>query len=103
MKGKESLKGGDAAARKAAAALMGSARTEKKAVASRANGRLAPPGPGKPPVPLFSFSCPCEVGDALEGHRWNCPRGQAIKRRIAQGRDVLTGKPLGTPEGEGAA
>lgn len=95
MKGKASLRGGDTdEARRAAAALLGSIKTEAKATSSRENGKKAPPGPGRSPVALAEIRCTCDAGEALEGHRWNCPRGQAIKRRQAQGRDVLTGAPL---------
>lgn len=95
MKGKDSLRGGDTDdARRKAAALLGSIKTEAKAASSRENGKKAPPGPGRNPVPLAEIRCTCDAGEALGGHRWNCPRGQAIKRRQAQGRDVLTGAPL---------
>ena len=103
MQGRESLRGGSSPEqRRKAAAMMGSARTQRKAASSRANGRLAPPGPGMAPAPLLTIPCivrvgknagaPCPGGESLSGHHWSCPRGQAIKRRLAQGRDVWTGK-----------
>lgn len=56
---------------------------------------------GREPVPLSEIECaikaskaagsPCPGGDSLTGHHWSCPRGQAIKRRQAEGRDVQTG------------
>lgn len=77
--------------RKAAAAL-GSIRSEKKAASSAKNGALAPPGPGRSPAPLFSLACSCGAGDVTEGHKTSCPRGQAVKRRQREGRDLLTGE-----------
>ena len=79
--------------KKAAAAIMGSIRTEKKATSSRGNLAKRPPEKrgGLTPRPLLSLACSCGAGEALEGHKWDCPRGQAIKRRIKEGRDVLTG------------
>jgi hypothetical protein len=78
----------------AAAVALGSIRTEAKALASRENGKKAAPGPGLSPKPLLSISCTCVAGKALEGHKWDCPRGQAIKRRLKEGRDILTGEKL---------
>lgn len=80
-------------ARREAARLLGSIRTERKAAASRANG-FKPGhafGAGRKPVPLLEIPCTCAAGEALEGHHWKCPRGQAVKRRIAAGRDPMTG------------
>jgi hypothetical protein len=79
--------------KKAAASVMGSIRTEKKASSSRGNLAKRPPEKmgGLTPKPLLSLACSCGVGDTLEGHKWSCPRGQAIKRRIKEGRDILTG------------
>jgi hypothetical protein len=83
--------------------LPGEVRTDKKAQAARANGAMGR-GPKNPrgPVPLSEIECcikvgkaagsPCLGGDSLEGHHWSCPRGQAIKRRAQEGRDILTGK-----------
>lgn len=82
--------------KKAAAALMGSIRTPKKANSSRGNLAKRPPEKlgGLKPTPLSVLSCTCAAGEALEGHKWSCPRGQAIKRRIKEGRDVQTGEKL---------
>jgi hypothetical protein len=80
----------------AAAVALGSRKSDRKAAASRENGKRASPGPGSPPKPLLEIRCTCTTGEALEGHRWDCPRGQAIKRRIKEGRDVLTGALLVT-------
>ena len=80
-------------ARRAAAALLGSIRSEAKAAASRANGaKNAAGGPGRTPAALWGIRCTCGAGEVVDGHRWSCPRGQAVKRRRAQGRDVLTGE-----------
>jgi len=65
--------------RRAAAALMGSATSERKKQTSAANGRKAPPGPGRTPKPLEAFPCTCG-GSGLD-HKSTCPRGQAIRRR----------------------
>lgn len=84
--------------RKEAARLMGSIKTEKKAAAARANGfkpgHPGHQGGGRKVKPLTELVCSCDAGEATEGHRWDCPRGQAIKRRIKEGRDVLTGELL---------
>ncbi len=92
-------------ARREAARLMGSIKTEKKAQASRANGfKPGNPGsPGRARKALSEFPCSCEEPDSLTGHKWDCMRGQAIKRRQKQGRDLITGEllteasPLGAP------
>jgi hypothetical protein len=80
--------------RAAAGRALGSIRTEKKAEAARRNGFK--PGhkfsPGRPARPLSEFACTCEAGEALTGHHWRCPRGQAIVRRNKEGRDPITGK-----------
>jgi hypothetical protein len=78
----------------AAAVALGAIRTEAKAAASRVNGKHAAPGPGLKPTLLSALACTCVAGDALEGHKWDCPRGQAIKRRIKEGRDIQTGEKL---------
>ena len=70
----------------AAAVALGSIKTEKKAAASRENWKKAPPGKGRAFGPLSEVVCTCEAGDAIEGHRWDCPRGQSIKRRKKAGK-----------------
>jgi hypothetical protein len=83
--------------RRAAAAAMGSITTPKKAEASARNGfkpgnKLARNG-GRHHKAITELDCNCTGGDSLEenAHKWRCPRGQAIRRRISEGRDVLTG------------
>jgi hypothetical protein len=73
-------------ARKEAARLMGSARTPAKTEAAKRNAPINGLKGGRPQKPLAEIPCRCEAGDALEGHRWNCPRGQAIKRRQKAGK-----------------
>jgi len=63
--------------------VIGSIKTEKKAEASRANGRLYG---GRPPRPLAEIPCTCGRGDALEGHPTTCPRGRALRRRQKAGK-----------------
>jgi hypothetical protein len=78
------------------ASYLGSIKSERKAAAARENG-FKPGntmGHGRAPLPLSEIACACGAGDALTGHHWKCPRGQAIKRRAAKQLDVLTGKPL---------
>lgn len=74
--------------RREAARLLGSIITPKKRAHieklrqnAAENGKLG----GRPLMPLSEIPCNCEAGDSLEGHRWNCPRGQAIKRRQKAG------------------
>lgn len=93
-------------ARKEAARLMGSTKTEKKAAAARANGfKPGHPGHkngGRKMTPLSEILCSCGGGDTTElwtaetdtGHKWNCKRAQAIKRRASEGRDLQTGEKL---------
>jgi hypothetical protein len=64
---------------------MGSARTPAKREAAQRNARINGLKGGRPTKPLEDILCNCDAGDALEGHRWNCPRGQAIKRRKKAG------------------
>ncbi len=84
------------AEKRAAASVMGSIRTERKSSSSRDNLAKRPPEKlgGLTPKPLYSLTCSCGAGEALEGHKWSCPRGQAIKRRQKEGRDLLTGEKL---------
>ena len=72
-------------ARREAARLMGSARTEAKREAAKRNGPINGLKGGRPLKRLEEIECRCEAGDALDGHRWDCPRGQAIKRRQKAG------------------
>ena len=84
----------------AAAVALGAIKTEKKAAASRQNGfkpgNSAGKNGGRPMRHLFEMECSCGTGDTAEGHSWSCPRAQAIKRRIKEGRDILTGQKLET-------
>lgn len=79
------LRNADAGARSEAARLMGSVSTEAKAAAARANGAKAPAGPGRNPKPLADYVCTCGAGNAIDGHKTTCPRGQAIRRRMKAG------------------
>lgn len=78
------LSGGDSSpeARREAARVMGSARTPAKTEAARRNSPINGLKGGRPRKDLADIPCSCGAGDALEGHKWNCLRGQAIKRRI---------------------
>lgn len=91
--------------RSAAARAMGSARTPAKAAAAARNSPFKKGhtlATGRKHVPLSEIECAikagkqvgqtCPGGDLLEGHHWSCPRGQAIIRRKAQGRDPRTGQ-----------
>lgn len=80
----------------AAAVALGSRKSDRKAAASRENGKRASPGPGSPPKQLLEIRCTCAAGELLENHRWDCPRGQVLKRRIKEGRDLFTGTLLVT-------
>jgi hypothetical protein len=73
--------------RREAARLMGSARTPEKIQKALQNlaARPADKLGGRKPKALAEIPCTCEAGDSREGHRWNCPRGQAIKRRQKAG------------------
>jgi hypothetical protein len=87
LSGTSSLRGAPSEeARREAARLMGMATTEAKQRAARENGKKSRPGPGRTPTPLREIACTCLARDAMEGHRWDCPRGQAIKRRQKAGR-----------------
>lgn len=82
------LRGEDADARRQAAALMGSARTPRKAASSAENGRLYG---GKKVKPLAEIACTCGGGDVTltEGgtpaHPTTCPRGRVIRYRLQKG------------------
>lgn len=70
-------------ARREAARLLGMARSERKAAASRANGAKSR---GRRPLkPLPEFPCTCGRGESIEGHPTTCPRGRAIRRRQKAG------------------
>jgi len=73
--------------RKKAAAMMGRAKTPKKVEAAIGNLSARTPDQmgGRPRKSLTEIPCNCTAGDDLQGHRWNCPRGQAIKRRQKNG------------------
>lgn len=90
-------------AKREAARLMGSISTPKKAASSKANGfkpgNSCGKNQGRKHKQLSEFVCICDLPeDALEGHRWDCMRGQAIKRRIKEGRDLQTGQKAGEME-----
>ncbi len=81
----------------AAAVALGSIKTEKKAAASARNGfkpgnKVSKNG-GRPWKALSEVACNCSGGESADAsaHTWRCPKGQSIRRRIAEGRDVLTG------------
>jgi hypothetical protein len=105
MKESARLRAGDLSIeeKKAAAALLGSIRSDKKSMASRQNLANRPPEKrgGLTPKPLSEIACKCSAGDGIDGHRWDCPRGQAIKRRIKENRDIQTGAKLDSGDGWG--
>lgn len=74
------LRDDNAEARRTAASLLGSARTERKAAASRANGKLG----GRSLKPLLEIQCTCGGGDSLD-HKTTCPRGRVIRYRQKKG------------------
>ncbi len=82
------LRAADVDARRGAAALMGSARTPRKAATSAENGRLYG---GNKIKPLAEIACHCGAGDAVlttEGkpaHPTTCPRGRVIRYRLSKG------------------
>ena len=81
------LRAGDTAARKQAAALMGSATTPRKAASSAANGKLG----GKRMTPMSEIACTCGAGDVTVDdagkplHPTTCPRGRVIRYRLTKG------------------
>ena len=62
-----------------AARALGSIRTEKKAAASRENGKLG----RRPLKPLDTIACNCG-GEGLN-HKSTCPRGRRIRQRKRTG------------------
>jgi hypothetical protein len=62
----------------------GSVRSERKAAAVRENGKLG----GKKPRPLADIFCSCGSESLTSGHKSTCPRGRAIKRRLAKGQPL---------------
>ena len=71
--------------RSEAARLMGKISTPAKREAAQRNGPINGRKGGRPKKALSEFACICAAPDALEGHRWDCLRGQAIKRRQKAG------------------
>jgi hypothetical protein len=74
------LRSEDEEARRQAASLLGSARTERKAASSRENGKLG----GRNLKPLAAIECTCGGGDTLN-HKTTCPRGRVIRYRQKNG------------------
>jgi len=72
----------DPDARKEAARLLGSIRSEKKAEAARRNGALS--NGRRPLKPLSEVRCTCGAGDSLE-HKGTCPRYKRIFYRRQKG------------------
>ena len=71
--------------------MLGSIKTPKKTESSRRNVKIAlqhARNQGRKPWPLSRYECTCGKGEALEGHAWDCPRGQAIKRRLKKGQPL---------------
>ena len=67
-----------------ALSYVGSIRTEKKAAASRLNGKLG----GGQFKPLADIPCTCGApGDSLE-HKSTCLRGRTIRRRQKLGQPL---------------
>jgi hypothetical protein len=62
----------DQQARREAARLMGRAKTERKAAASRVNGLKG----SRPRLPLESYECTC--GGCPDTPKYTCPRGRII-------------------------
>lgn len=64
--------------------LGGSIKSERKAAAVRENGKLG----GKRRLPLSEIRCNCGSKSLTSGHKSTCPRGLAIKRRLAKGQPL---------------
>jgi hypothetical protein len=67
---------------KRAMSVIGSRKSERKAISSAANGRQFGGRPKGTVKPLADFKCTCGAGDSME-HKSSCPRGKAIRRREA--------------------
>lgn len=82
------LHGADLERRKAAAAMMGGARSARKTTAAQANARLPR---NRPVKPLAGIACTCGAGDVTvdaDGkplHPTTCPRGRVIRYRLTKG------------------
>lgn len=67
-----------------AMAVLGSRTSEKKKKSSTANSARS----RFKPRPLSELRCTCGRGDVLEGHPTTCPKGRAIRRRLAAGQPL---------------
>lgn len=69
--------------------ILGSRKSPHKAAQARANGQRGgrPAGSVKP---LIEIPCECHGGAVLDvdAHKASCPRGRAIRRRIAAGQPI---------------
>ena len=77
---------GDQDARREAARLMGSVKSDRKTAAARANAQKT----FKPMKALADIPCICELPEGDAGrppfqHKSTCLRGRAIKYRLAKG------------------
>lgn len=77
-------KDASAEARREAARIMGQSRSEAKLAALRRNAPINGLKGGRPRKDISEIPCKCCAGDATEGHKWDCPRGQALKRRAKE-------------------
>ena len=82
----ESLRAGSEDSRREAARMMGSAKSEKKAAAARANAQKT----YKPMKVLADIVCLCSPPEGDPGlppfkHKSTCLRGRAIKYRTEKG------------------
>ena len=68
-----------------AMSVIGSRKTERKAKSSAENGRRFGGRPKGTLTPLSDLLCTCGAGESVENHKSNCPRGRAIRRRLAAG------------------
>lgn len=67
-------------ARREAARMLGMVKSDRKAEASRENGKKG----GKECKRLADIACTCGNGDSLE-HPTTCPRGRVIRYRTKKG------------------